>query len=266
MVIFFMISKLLRSKKILHFLLLIILTFIFNSCCSSSKSYKDSILINTSIPFNKFAKTLVTGDIILFHGNSTFDKAGDFLECSEWAHIGMIINEPSFTAPILWETTIKNDLEDIEFHTKKSGPQLVLLSDRLKDDVIAKEHSKWAIRKLELDENERKNITDSLLVFIKEVHKKDIQSALGVFWEIFEGKILGIKAKYKKIFCSELMALSYMKMGILSTKPPANKYMPKDFSSAGNIPFFPNRNITLGKQFLIRPILKNDSLKISVYK
>jgi hypothetical protein len=45
-----------------------------------------------------------------------------------------------------------------------------------------------------------------------------------------------MKRRYKNIFCSELVAESYMRMGLLPETPPPSAYMPVDFASARELP------------------------------
>jgi len=48
------------------------------------------------------------------------------------------------------------------------------------------------------------------------------------------------KANEKSFFCSELIAVAYITMQILSDKFPPHTYFPVDFSSNRNLPWLKN--------------------------
>ena len=48
-------------------------------------------------------------------------------------------------------------------------------------------------------------------------------------------RLYRMKKRYKNIFCSELVAESYIRMGLLPDVPPPSAYMPVDFSSRNKL-------------------------------
>lgn len=82
--------------------------------------------------------TLDTGDIILFRGSSWLSYLLEWIGRSRYSHVGIIIKDPAFIDSSLpngiyllesgW-----NPIPDSEDHVLKSGVQLHLLSDLLKE-------------------------------------------------------------------------------------------------------------------------------------
>jgi hypothetical protein len=57
------------------------------------------------------------------------------------------------------------------------------------------------------------------------------------------------KPIYRSIFCTELIAETYMRMGLLPETPPASSYLPLDFSERKRIPFL--KGASLGREILL---------------
>jgi hypothetical protein len=58
------------------------------------------------------------------------------------------------------------------------------------------------------------------------------------------------KRRYGSIFCTELVAESYMWMGLLPDIPPPSEYLPLDFSERKKLPLL--KGASLGREMLIR--------------
>lgn len=213
------------------------------------------------LTYAQFADGLDTGDIILFHGDTQFDKVTDFIESSPWAHVGMIIKDKK-NHTYLWEATVKSNAKDVIDHKTKNGPQLVLLKDRLINDVVIKDHSGWAYRKLEVSDKLRASFRTALKQIIEIEHPKDLPGAVNVFLQAALGRYLNIKTSEKEIFCSELIILTYMQMGLVSEKAIPNAYDPKDFSSDSHGLKFLQKDTRLLKEQYFKPVMKEGVLSV----
>lgn len=244
----------------------ILLSFCFILClgCTREKLVKLTKENSKQISFEEFSKSLETGDIILFHGNTAFNKGTTFFEGGNpWAHVGMVINTPSMEQPVFWESTIKEKVKDITLHKDKDGPMLDYLEARLKNDLKTGENCNWALRTLEVPDSLRPEMRDSLKVFVSEVHNKHLPGAVGVIVEGLIGKYLHIKTSYKKLFCSELIALTYIKMNLWKkTNIPANGFDPADFSNIGTLPFI--SGVYLQKEIAFEPQFTEDSTLVII--
>jgi hypothetical protein len=236
-----------------------ILGLLVSSCCHNKTIPQLNYPLH--LTYTQFTDGLDTGDIILFHGDTEFDKVTDFIECSPWAHVGMIIKDKKHNT-YLWESTVKSNAKDVIDHKTKNGPQLVLLKDRLINDVAIRDHSGWAYRKLEVSDELRASFETDLKQIIETEHSKDLPGSVTVFLEAALGRYLNIKTGEKKIFCSELIILTYMQMGLVSENAVPNAYDPKDFSSDSHKLTFLQKSTRLLKEQYFKPVMKEGVLSV----
>lgn len=212
---------------------------------------------STKMSFSEFSKGLETGDVLLFHGDNAFNKGVSVLEGGNpWGHVGMVVNTPTMNQPLFWESTIKEKVKDIISDSAKDGPMLDYLEERLKNDITTGDNCNWALRKLHVADSLRPAMRDSLIVVIKEVHDKHIPGGVPVAWDAIIGKYFHIKASYKKIYCTELMALTFEKMNLWKTDKPLNFFDPADFSDVGKLPFV--QGVYLEKEIAFKPVIEKD--------
>ena len=174
-----------------------------------------------------------TGDIVLF--GLYYEPIGENTLATNWTHVGMIFRLPGNPTPLLWESTPLKNLPDKDSGIEKAGAQVVYLKDRLK----AYETDVYAIRFLKVARDAE--MINSLFRFIDYAHALPFPSELNVVRKVLQAKIFsrfyGPKKRYKNIFCSELVAESYIQMGLLPESPPPSSYVPADFSARKKLPF-----------------------------
>jgi hypothetical protein len=81
----------------------------------------------------------------------------------------------------------------------------------------------------------RKEMYPLLRKTIDTVHSTIFPPRLKMLAQVWEGRILGEEAKFDNFGCSELLAYTYMDMGLLTRKFVANQYEPRDFCQYGNV-------------------------------
>lgn len=196
---------------------------------------------HNTVFYDEIKDVLKTGDLILFHGMLLSSEINELLTGSQWSHVGMVIRLEdiginSSKRLLLWESNTLVNLKDVELNESKVGPMLVDLQQRLITDVKDKKDNKFKIRYNTCDIS--KEMLGRLKLFIKEVHSDTFpKTELDLKKEFFEGRILGKAVGNDDYFCSKLIADTYIHMGLLTVKYPSNSYEPKDFSSAGTLPF-----------------------------
>lgn len=177
---------------------------------------------------------LQTGDLFFLKGKWKESRLIEMIEKSPWSHIAMVVRLPEFQEPLLWEATPLDDLEDVIMHKHKKGPQLTLLTQRLH---AMQSISNFAFRKLETERTPEMNA--ALLRFIGDVHEAAFPDDRTLLSEVLEGRA-NVKAPYDNFFCSELVAASYIAMGLLGDERVPNSYWPVDFAE-------PNQPALLGQ-------------------
>jgi len=205
-----------------------------------------------SIKCHQIIDSLKTFDIVLMHGvggSYAIEAAID----SPWSHVGMVVRAEDIGLDhaqhpvLLWESTIETNLPDEMLCYGKKGPMLVDFHERIRTNIEGGTHSMIAVRYLEAERTP--NMFEGLKKAIHETHGCDFPSGLELVEEFIRGKLLGQEVKDNDLFCSELVAHTYISAGLVPEEFPPNSFNPKDFSSDGYVPLL-NRS-TLSNEVYI---------------
>ena len=167
-----------------------------------------------------------TGDLVLFSGKAFSSKLIRFYTRNKFSHVGMIVKSKEMDLVTLWESATAL-AKDLISNTVKSGVRMTPLSQTLE---IYDGLATW--RKLEGHDITPEDLS-GLKEFRREYAKKEYESG---WLELFRAAYDGIGGKNEEdlnsIFCSELVAATYAKLGLTDGKRPANEYTPADFSES----------------------------------
>lgn len=216
------------------------------------------LLKKQTVDFKQLEPNIQTGDIILMHGLYASSHVIEFIEGSAWSHAAIAIRAEDFgikckDSLLLWESNeATKGVNDVRYNNPKPGPQLVSLHDRMRINYQLKDDSIFGLRHLNAE------ITAEMKVKFKKeiIDKYDMSYEFPPTWEEMLDPILG-RAKNKKrvdefkIFCSELVALSYMNLGLLSTLHVENSYAPVDFAESNQVGLL--KRAWLGNEIIIDP-------------
>jgi len=186
--------------------------------------------------YSKIKDKLLTGDLVLFSGQYSISKLVERLEHSRWSHIAMVVRIPELEEPLLWESTALTNLPDQIYHDNKTGPKIVDLKERLLTygkDVVPYAAPVYAVRQLEVERTE--GMMSALNSLFTSLHGIPNPGQWKMIAEVLEGKLFNIHSKLDNYTCGELVAESYITMGLLNDKKAINGYMPKDFSTDGTL-------------------------------
>lgn len=201
----------------------------------------------TVIKYRDMRNELLTGDLVLMQGLDIESEIIEVVEHSPWSHVAMVIRISGIDPPLLWESTPLHFLEDIVLHSKKSGARIVSLDDRLLTAGMKKLYKAFALRRLKV--RRTRVMMDKLRNYIENVHLLPFPTDWELATSYFKGRFLGEKESFKSLFCAELIAETYMYMGLLPFDHPPNWYSPKDFSSEVQLPLL--KNAQLQKEIII---------------
>ena len=186
-----------------------------------------------------------TGDIVLFSGKGGISTGIKWATSSKWSHVGMIYCIPEHNLVLLWESTTLSNIEDIDEKRAKKGVQLVPFSERL-----LKYNGEFAVRMLSKDLDSTQ--LQKLVEFRTEVRGRDYEkSEIELVKSAYDGPFGKNQEDLSSLFCSELVAEAYQRMGLLpeAKVKPSNEYTPSDFSSQANLNDLPLINgYTLGRE------------------
>ena len=169
---------------------------------------------------------LRTGDLFVFHGVSAPARIIERMTRSRFSHVGMVMRPNASEPPQIWQSIPKGIANALRAD-RAQGARL----DDLRDAMAVLTGPQFANtpfllslqvrRGPEVEERARQSVTawegarfPSSLDFV-------IDWILG---------LLGIATRDTTVDCSELVALTWQRIGLLPRKPPANAYSPEDFS------------------------------------
>lgn len=175
---------------------------------------------------------LKTGDILLFSGKGGISEGIKFFTVSRWSHTAIVYR---FDGPLdpkgsifCWESTTLSNVKDADTGKLTKGVQRVELSERL-EKCFAKGYD-ISVRPLSKALSE-----DMLLIlnnFRHEVSGRPYEKdKIELLKAAYDGLFGDNTEDLSSLFCSELVAEAYQRMGLLTEKLPSNEYVPKDFSS-----------------------------------
>ena len=191
--------------------------------------------------------SLKTGDIILFSGKGGVSHGIKLFTNSKWSHVGMVLRLPDSKAVFLWESTTLTTLKDAIDGKTKRGVQLVLLSDRLQ-----RYSGEAAIRRLKNYKMTPKKYRKLMKLREKLRNRPYEKDKIELIKAAYDGLLGHNEEDLSSLFCSELVAEAYQKLGLLKEPPlgqPSNEFTPKDFAEKRKLVL--GKGASLGKEIAI---------------
>lgn len=185
--------------------------------------------------YDEIKDKLQTGDVILFEGEYRISKLIEAVTGCDYSHCGVVLRLEGYDSPLLWEATTLSNLNDVITGDTLEGPKIVDLKARLEQygkEVVPYVKPSFAWHSVVYDRP--KDIADTILDLHKKYHGNKEASDVQMTWDVFLGRYLNHEVKKDSFFCSELVAITYMALGLISDKHPYNAYVPKDFTDKNN--------------------------------
>ncbi len=194
--------------------------------------------------YEEIRDELKTGDIVLFGGKGLISWLIKKITHNHYSHIGMIVKINGLDFVAIWESTTLSNVPDI-YHKKRKGVQIVQLSER-----IASYKGSISIRQLKgfkFGKKEEKIIADLRTEINNRPYEKNYLSLIKSAWDGKWGK--NRKRDLSSLFCSELVAEAYLRLGLIADNETSNEYTPADFSEEGRVELLKGR---LGPEIQIK--------------
>ena len=175
---------------------------------------------------------LKTGDVLLFSGKGRISEGIKFFTLSKWSHVGMVYRLDDPLDPkgsvFCWESTTLSNVVDADTGKLTKGVQRVELSERLERCFA----TGYEISVRPLSQSLTDDMIKALNLFRHEVSGRPYEKdKMELIKSAYDGWLGENKEDLSSLFCSELVAEAYQRMGLLTEKLPSNEYTPKDFSS-----------------------------------
>lgn len=170
---------------------------------------------------------LQTGDILLFSGRTLVSRVIRFFTRSQWSHIGIVVRQPATGELFLWEATSSNTIDDVDYGHIPRGVQLVRLEEKVRsyDGLVA-------VRRL-IGVERNGVLLKRFSWLFKRLRRAPYRNYMLEYLNVGLG--LSRRAPHY-VFCSQLVAESYMRMRLLRPAKRSALYIPKDFSPDRTLP------------------------------
>lgn len=141
--------------------------------------------------------------------------------------MGIVLSMPKeYDYLTMWQSTNSNyDIKDLESGELRKGVQLVPLSG-----YVRRYSGEISVRQLK-GKNLPVESLESLMKLRKELSgKKYEQNIIELIKAAYDGPFGHNNEDLSSIFCSELVAEAYQRLGLLTEEKSSNEYTPADFS------------------------------------
>jgi len=171
-----------------------------------------------------------TGDVWLFRGPTTADKAIRLLTNSPVNHVAMVVALDDLP-PLLWHTELGQTLESMWSGDHHRGAQLNRLDKAVA--VWTEKYGQLAFVR-HFDGEITPAMEDALLRVVAEYEGRPFPRTRHLVGKWLSGRMRR-EASEQAVYCAELLAITYTRMGLLDTRTPANWFDPGRFWSGDRL-------------------------------
>ncbi len=171
-----------------------------------------------------------TGDVWLFRGRSGADRAIRLATNSPVNHVGMVIALEGLP-PLLWHAELGASLEDVWAGRHQRGAQLHRLADAV--SVWAHRYGQRAWFR-QIDITATRQMENQALRTVDEFNGRAFPRTGALARNWVKGRFRR-PAKIEDMYCAEVVAVTYERMGLLDERRPPNWYDPGTFWSGDRL-------------------------------
>ena len=187
-----------------------------------------------------------TGDVFLFRGRSAADRAIRAFTNSPVNHVGMVIAIADLP-PLFWHAELGQSLPDVWSGDRQRGTQLHRLTDAVSTWHHQYGQRAW-MRQIDIDVTPE--MEDEVLRTVNELDGRTFPRPGSLVKGWVQGRARK-KKQLEQLFCAEVVAITYERMGLLDSKRPPNWYDPGKFWSGDKLAL---KNASLGAEIEITDI------------
>ena len=190
--------------------------------------------------------TAQTGDVWLFRGPSRADRAIRVFTNSPVNHVAMVVALDDLP-PLLWHTELGQSIESVWSGDRHRGAQLNRLDEALQ--VWTSKYRQRAFVRA-LDGVITRDMEDALLRVVAEYEGRPFPRTRHLVGKWLSGR-LRREASEQAVYCAELLAITYARMGLLDPRTPANWFDPGRFWSGDRLELI--GGASLGAEIAVTP-------------
>ena len=171
-----------------------------------------------------------TGDIWLFRGRSVADRAIRVATNAPVNHVGMAVVLEDLP-PLMWHAELGRSLEDVWTGRRQRGVQLHMLHE-----AVRNWHDRYRQRAYlrQLEAVITPEMEDAVLRTIAQLDGTPFPSVPNLATRWLRGRAHN-RASLETLFCAEVVATTYLRMGLIAEERPENWYDPGRFWSGDRL-------------------------------
>jgi hypothetical protein len=174
--------------------------------------------------------TAQTGDVWLFRGPSGADRAIRVFTNAPVNHVAMVVALDDLP-PLLWHTELGQSIESVWSGDRHRGAQLNRLDEALM--LWTRKYRQLAFVR-HFDGEITRDMEDALLRVVAEYEGRPFPRTRRLVGKWLSGR-LRREASEQAVYCAELLAITYTRMGLLDARTPANWFDPGRFWSGDRL-------------------------------
>jgi hypothetical protein len=182
----------------------------------------------TTVP--ELCATACTGDVWLFRGRSPADRAIRIFTNAPVNHVAMVVALDDLP-PLLWHTELGQSIDSVWSGDRHRGAQLNRLDEAY--TVWTTRYGQRAFLRHFAGEITRP-MEDELLRVVAEYEGRPFPRTRHLVGKWLSGR-LRYQASEQAVYCAELLAITYARMGLLDGAAPANWFDPGRFWSGDRL-------------------------------
>jgi hypothetical protein len=187
-------------------------------------------MAETGIPLAEAAAIAATGDIWLFRGRTVADRAIRAATNSPVNHVGMALCIDDLP-PLLWHAELGASVPDVWTGEQHRGAQLHRLVDAVETWVHRYGQAAWF---RQLTPAVSRAAEDAALAVVAEYTGRRFPTTRSLARRWLLGRARRA-VSLETVYCAELVAITYQRMGLLHDRHPANWYDPGRFWSGDEL-------------------------------
>lgn len=187
-------------------------------------------MLSTTTTTIEAVATAQTGDVWLFRGRSGADRAIRVFTNSPVNHVAMVVALDDLP-PLLWHTELGQGIESVWSGDHHRGAQLNRLDEAL-SVWTGKYRQRAFVRPF--DGEITRAMEDALLRVVNEYEGRPFPRTRHLVGKWLSGR-LRREASEQAVYCAELLAITYTRMGLLDPRTPANWFDPGRFWSGDRL-------------------------------
>jgi hypothetical protein len=199
-----------------------------------------------AIPLAEAAQVTSTGDLWLFRGRSAADRAIRLFTNSPVNHVAVVLTVEDLP-PLLWHAELGMSTEDVWAGEPQRGAQLHRLTEAVHTWVRTYGQRPYF---RQLDTVVTPAMEDEFLRVVNEYDGHRFPRTPSLVRRWLSGRI-GRGVPLEGVFCAELAAITYQRMGLLGTERPINWYDPGRFWSGDRLELAPGAVLGEGIEVLV---------------